>query len=660
MRFPLARSGCAQGRVPDGSWSRSRVPRHGGAALLALLLLLNGALPADDVGAGPVAAPAADPAPAKPAGSDDAADPPSPLFDKTGKLNHAAYVRAALDASPAGIDRKFGPDAAALAKAEHKPAHASANVKSTGLDEIFAPPLTFYKDCRNGQGKYWQVGGPPNKDAGDYSSTHGQILYVPDKASDPGVDRISLLDMGNNVFTFLPEPTWWGGWHPEPAMGTRTWLEACGGNLGSPIAIARSNATWCNSGLIIFTSGLIGTAGTCTSGNTFPFLMLPKGKVPTAISVTNKNEFALITVWDVEKFKGQVAVIALEASHTDGLMALYEGHSVNPCMPSTGGYTSMKLLGFIDLPFATPSAICAVGNRLAQWITLKGKNSQPKDVDLSKQEMRDSFLKGENATWSESAGFAVVLSRSENKAAFINLQPLFALVREMYFTTPENYKKTRNSGQDPKQWPYSFEVEPRARPEVVKTVTVHAPTAVNCSLSGGDAAHAYIACVDGKLLIFALGGLGREGPVTAGDIGPIGMVQLARNPVCLAYNKGQGSGGSDAVTSDIIAVCRGDRELDWIHFSRDGGEVVRRLHDKRLVDPMWAECADSHGTESHVISVTDFKGRKVINYRYGPVIFHSNGGKRYDMGPDGKADFECGGAMDFPGFPFSLSGTNVN
>jgi hypothetical protein len=230
----------------------------------------------------------------------------------------------------------------------------------------------------------------------------------------------------------------------------------------------------------------------------------------------------------------------------------------------------------------------------------------------------------------------------------------------MYCTTAENYKKTRNSGPDPKQWPYAFDVEPRARPEVVKTVSVRAPTAVNCSLSSGDSAHAYIACVDGKLLIYALGGLGREGPVSAGDIGPIGVVQLGRNPVCLAYNKGKGDGGSDAVTSDIIAVCRADRELDWVHFNRDGGEVVKRLRDKRLVDPIWAEVADNHGTESHIISVTDFKGRKVINYSYGPVIFHSNGGKRYDMGTDGKADFECGGSMEFPGFPFAVSGTNVN
>ena len=45
-----------------------------------------------------------------------------------------------------------------------------------------------------------------------------------------------------------------------------------------------------------------------------PGVRLPAGKIPTAVSVTNKNEFALITVVDVEKKKGQVAVVALQAA----------------------------------------------------------------------------------------------------------------------------------------------------------------------------------------------------------------------------------------------------------------------------------------------------------------------------------------------------------
>jgi hypothetical protein len=166
--------------------------------------------------------------------------------------------------------------------------------------------------------------------------------------------------------------------------------------------------------------------------------------------------------------------------------------------------------------------------------------------------------------------------------------------------------------------------------------------------------------VDGKLFIYSLGGLCKEGPPNPNAIGPVGMVQVGRNPVCLAYCKSQSWSGPGTMNTDIIAVCRGDRELDWVHISGDSGEVISRLRDSRLVDPVWVEVADGHGTESHVFTVIDFKGRKVVNYRNGPVIFHTNGGKRVDMGADSKAEFECGGVMDFPGFPFAICGTNVN
>jgi hypothetical protein len=603
------------------------------------------------VEAAPVEPPAA---PAIPVA--DAAEEPSPLFDKHGKINKAAYVRAALDGSPAALDRRMGPDAASLMKSDHSKAQPQGEPK----DSIWSPPLSLFKPARNGQGMNWEIGGPANTDPGDYSSTHAQVLYIPDKANDPGVDRISILEMGHNVFTYRPEPTWWGGSHPEPSLATPAWVQACGGALGSPVAIARAYGNWSNSALIVFTSGLVGTAGTCTSQNSCPFLVLPKGKIPTAISITNKNEFALITVWDVEQFKGQVAVIALESMHTDGLMALYEWHVHNPCLPNVGGFTSMKLLGFIDLPFATPTAISAAGNRTSEWIHIAGKNSNAKDVDFAQQAMRDSFLKGENANYMDSAGCAVVVSRHEHKASFIDLQPLFEHVREMYCTTEENYQKTRTYGPDPKQWPCSFDIAPRTRPMLVKTLAVRNPTAVNVSITGGAAARAYIATLDGKLYIYQVGGLGKEGPCDPGAIGPTGLVQIGRNPVCLAYSKSQGWAGPDTMRSDIIAVCRGDRELDWVHFHGDAGEVVSRLRDARLLDPVWMEVADGHGTESHVFTVVDFKGRKVVDYRNGPVIFHTNGGKRYDMGADGKADFECGGVMDFPGYPFALCGTNVN
>ena len=56
--------------------------------------------------------------------------------------------------------------------------------------------------------------------------------------------------------------------------------------------------------------------------------------------------------------------------------------------------------------------------------------------------------------------------------------------------------------------------------------------------------------------------------------------------------------------------------------------------------------------------VTDFKGSKVVNYLTAPI--NSWGDELFGkLGPDGKAEFECGGVQPMPGFPYMLSGAEV-
>ncbi|HEY3323777.1 MAG TPA: hypothetical protein VGP72_25220 [Planctomycetota bacterium] len=587
----------------------------------------------------------------QPASASKPADTGSGMLDRSGKVIREVYLREALDWSLMAVHKRLGPDY------EH---YHKQDKKAEEFPTVWQAPDKTSKVGRNGQGFVYQVGGPPSDNPGDYSSTQGQVFYVPDKPADHGVDRFDVLGMGHNCFTYKPAPPWWGGWHPEPAVSTPAWKQAAAGNLGAPVALARSSASWSNSAVMVFSSGLVGCAGTCTSQNGNPFFAFPKNKVPTAVAVTNKNEFALVTIWDLEKLKGEVAVLALESMHTDGLMALYEWHAVHPGLPNVGGIRSMKLMGYVPLPFATPTGICAAGNRGSEWIRINGKNSQAGDVDLAQQGMRDSFYQGENKHITCSAGFAVVISRHENKAAFLDLQPLFTYMREMYFTTAENYKKTRDYGPDPKQWPYDFSVDARPKPPVVAVLDVPQPTAVNASLFGGKESRAYIATLDGRMGIYHLGGLATEDPAAPGDVRCTGLVQVGRNPSCIAYHKNVGWGTPDYLRNTVIVVSRGDREIDWVRFKGDTGEVYKRLRDTRMVDPVCAEMADTHGTESYVLTVADFKGRKLINYRFGPVVFHTNAGARFDMGPDGKADFECGGTMEFAGHPYRICTTNVN
>ncbi len=70
--------------------------------------------------------------------------------------------------------------------------------------------------------------------------------------------------------------------------------------------------------------------------------------------------------------------------------------------------------------------------------------------------------------------------------------------------------------------------------------------------------------------------------------------------------------------------------------------------------------ADTHGIETSLITVADFRGRKIVNYRFSRVVFATQGGAKFGLGPGGKDEFECGGILEFPGSPYGISATNVN
>lgn len=540
------------------------------------------------------------------------------------------------DFSLAGMSRRLGPDYVFYHK---KPA-------AEKFPEIWQAPVKTGPDNR-----HWEIGGPWTKEAGDFSSTQGQVLYVPDKGVFP-VDRVTILEWSNGCFTESPEPPWHGGFRPEPASAK--WKQAVpDGDVGVPIGMARGMGYWSNNGLAIFSSGLVAAAGTVTARGMEPTFRFPPNKLPLAISITNKSEFALVTVHDLERHMGQVAVFSLEVNGKENNF-VHEWQDDAWSLPNVAMLKGIKLLGYVDLPgIEFPTGVCAVGNKLGGRMNGRDGNAGVlREYDLTKQADRDVFNKGNNADFSSTAGFAVVIGKYENKAAFLDLRSLFEGVRMAYFTSEANFQKTRDSGQDPKQWPFSFDVEPRWKPTVVKTINVPRPTAVIASMTGGPSARALIASVDGAVGVYSVGGLTGDGPALASGIGKVGVVKVGRNPICLTYQK---------YSSDtVIAVCRGDRELVWIKYSDPQPQVIRRLRDARLLDPVFAEVSDTHGIETSLVTVADFAGRKIINYRYSRVVFATQGGAKFDLGPVGKDEYECGGIMELPGSPLSISATNVN
>ncbi|HTD66171.1 MAG TPA: hypothetical protein VK846_06525, partial [Candidatus Limnocylindria bacterium] len=339
-----------------------------------------------------------------------------------------AVVRLQLqDFSNAGMDRRLGPD--------------YAFYHSNSPAETF-PNVWMIPTRQDAIGRPYQLGGPWVLDPGLYSSTQGQLLYAPDPGAF-GVDRVHILEWMHGTFSERPEPPWWGGFRPEPV--SQNWIaSARGGKPGMPIGMARGMGGWANCGVIIFSSGLVGSAGTHTASGTNPTWQFPSNKVLTAVTLTSKSEFALVTLTDVQTKKGQVAVIALQNGGWSGFV--HDWQDKYPCLPGTAWLSDMKLLGYIDLPgMEFPTGVAAAGNDASRWVFGRDGNVAMLSAwDPSQQETRDSFRTGRNAGYASTAGYAVVISKDENKVAFIDLQPLFKRVHDLYFTTQENFQKTRN------------------------------------------------------------------------------------------------------------------------------------------------------------------------------------------------------------------------
>jgi hypothetical protein len=545
------------------------------------------------------------------------------------------------DVSVGGWNHRLGPD------------YGAANPSSGDRKKppmLYQPASKFCPPARNAKGMTYEIGGPPSKEAGDFSSTQAQVLYATDSGGS-GLDRVLILDVGNKCLSEKPEPPWWGGFRPEPAV--QEWREKRGATPGGPVGISRGMATWSNHAIIVFRNGLVGTAGTATSQGTHPIFQFPPDKIPTAVAVTPRNEMALITVIDSKQHIGQLAVLSLESCAPN---FAHDWHERYPLLPSAASYSDIKLLGYVDLPIKLPSALSGGGDKGAGWLhSTGGGNALPRDIDLANPDLRASFVKGHNEGWISTSGYVVVLSKQEQKAVFINLQPLFAGIKQAYFGSPESWGKTRDLGPKPRQWPWTFDAEPSLRPVVVASIDVPKPVTVYARTTGGEHARAFIGCQDGTLFSYKVGGLATGGTPNPEGIQETGRLSVGKNPVWIAA-KGNPGGGD----TGFIVVSRGDRALQWVKFSKDQGTIVRELRDERMADPVYAEIADTHGIETQIVTVADFKGRKIINYRCSPVVFATNGGGKFGCGPKGDEEFECGGMMMFPGNPIAVCGTNVN
>ncbi len=580
------------------------------------------------------------------------------IFDDEGEVSRKLYVREATTYNGAALNRKFGPGYDYFHKDDEEPEE---------FPEMWLREDAGMGTSPTGYRTPYQLG-TFTKVSGGYSSTVTQVLYLPEAKGDHGVDRVYVGCNANGCY--WQKPFYWrpGGSHPEPAMKHAGYNEMAGGFLDKPVGLARGYGKWCNASLMVFSNGMLAAGGSNTSQDRYPKFQFPPHKVPTAITLTSQNEFALVTIWDVKELKGQVAVLSMESGYDagDGLMSIYSWPEKYPGLCNSGGFREIKLLGYVDLPgIHAPTAISAWSN--GRWW---GSHLSTKE-SLSDQAVRDKWRAGLERKAGLpyqggcTAGYAVVASRSEDKIAFIDLGPLFRYMSKMYFTTAENFAVTRNLGPEPDQWPKTFEAAPESAPRASKPIKVKKPTAVACSAFGssgswwgmqrGEGCRAYVGCMEGVLRIFATDAIASTSPAAAKvPIAEVGAIRIGRNPTCITYDKTKYS----VAENSIWVVSRGDRIVQRVGLTASSAKINLTIKDKRLIDPVWADVTDNHSNRGKILLVCDFMGKALTGYRYQDVKLTT--GVVVGMGPDGTDDIECTGSLIFPGHPFGVSASNVN
>jgi hypothetical protein len=532
-----------------------------------------------------------------------------------------------------------------------------------------------------------------------YGSVSAQVFYLPDDPSDPGADRVLAHAWELARVAVRPQPST-GGSHPDPALASARW-PSIGFSDPHPFAQARAPfaGNWANSAMTLFRDGFVGPMATRTtgvpSGNEVGF-RFPDNLAPTAVAMTTMNELALVTLWDTDTQTSKLAVFAMHGNYPANASSTwwYIG------LPNSGGFSAMKLLGYVDLPFATPTAISAVSNGYRDsphdhWTGNLGDIVLAENGDCLADVTAHFDIGGDLSHIVASSGYAVVASRWEHQVAFVDLTPVFAYLRSMYFeddarcdaevgpihqwSCPDecNPNPTHFDGDD--VFPRPFSAVPEATPIVAGVVEVDEPRDVFAGLqswkvSGDDPdpPKAWVLSAQGTLHMFDAGGLVTRHPddSASGSLPTeLAAIEVCEHPTTLAHLQGEmevtpadlGLEGEDPVrvngrNSGIAVVCRGDRMIQtWA--SRGAAAVVHReIQDQAMGDPVDLELS----MRGPIWSVADFDGQAIINYQMGDIVGTGCADTNVTVMPTDGIAIQRGGKLELPGPVFAISETNVN
>ena len=518
--------------------------------------------------------------------------------------------------------------------------------------------------------------------AGPFASSIAHAVWLPDEPKRHiGVSDVMAYGVANNAISIKPEFPWWSEGKGLDELSLQQWKHE-GRDVTYPVAAARGDGRpgWSVQTVVVFRSGFVAGAGSNTASNRASCQLAP-GKVPTAIALTPGNEFALVPVWDLRAQRGEVAVIALTGLSEDGTLEKPnaspgpdgwwgEWRQAYPGLPNLGNFAYMKLLGYVPLPdgLRAPTGISATTgqDRYLGYLPAGGRD-MPANFDLSLASDRFTLghdtdpVKGRARAFAK-GGVAIVVGKSERVAALIDLKPLIAYYRHMYFGSQADFERTRDIGDGKGQWPHTFAQVPQQAP-VVSTGLLRLKGRPSAVLANPfDARRAWLATEDGTLHI-----------VDLPSAKVVGRLNVGRHPTSIRPVKEKAGRSTPStrlypdISREVIVTVRGERALKWVRMGADGASarIVRSLQDSRLKDPIAAEDVDNQGTELYLVSVADYAGRALRNYLYGPIVMWrwqygpAKGPNGMGLGPKGTDPFEYAGGLTLPGRVFDVHSSNI-
>lgn len=554
-----------------------------------------------------------------------------------------------------------------------------------------------------GQLGTYQMGVARADQAGNYSSTYGQVLGIPSNRGAAkgqggiGVSGMLGIEWGYDTFTSRPQSAWWS-WLPEYGgigdlddinqyryrdRGERieypTCLASGDGRFGEGTSIA-----------IGYRDGRVTWSGQNTAWN-MTSSQVPANLVPIAGTVSNSHELLAMIFMDKAANRNRVGIFLLASTPQGGYQGGENGwipfrgewRSIVPGLGGHGNIGWQKFLGLFDTPTEMRMATCLSfstwwweGNYQRMSEEVNGQYGSDLRESKWRAEFRDGGRRGGVIP---TVGTLVLGSKEERMWCAFDFSALMQFVRNSAINEPG----LSNIGLGAGQYPPTFAERPSILPTLIyKENTQGRITAICCSQVDINR-RIYVTQQQGVMDVYS-GGEDR----TPGDVSikKLFSIPVAKNVTCIARSPRYAGGnpkilGYGQQSREIFLISRGERKVQRVRMNDKytAAAIIATGADSNLIDPIHASTNPNHTNESGVLTVCDYNGGQVMSLVYTNTIALWSEGEMgdagtypplkfkwiYNLGPDGqpvigttfngiKYDFDNGGQTAWRGKPFAI------